>query len=117
MYLLNAPSATPSSAQNASTRAGLITRLKELTIDSANAPRPPIIMAPYSCEASCWVMVELTAGVITQVTNAATSTTSSEMPVFWTTLSMVIGRVAARVPGVPGVPTLQVEGSGAVEEP
>ena len=32
-HLLSAPSATPSRAQNASTRAGLITRLNELTID------------------------------------------------------------------------------------
>ena len=33
--LLSAPSATPSAAQNASTRAGLMTRLNELTSDSA----------------------------------------------------------------------------------
>ena len=43
--LLKAPRATPSSAQKASTRAGLITRLKELTIDRPNAPSPPIIIA------------------------------------------------------------------------
>ena len=43
--LLSAPSATPSRAQNASTRAGLITRLNELTIDSAKAPSAPTISA------------------------------------------------------------------------
>ena len=36
--LLSAPSATPSSAAKASTRAGLITRLNELTSDSPKAP-------------------------------------------------------------------------------
>ena len=45
MTLLNAPSATPSRAQKASTRAGLMTRLNELTIDSAKAPRLPIVSA------------------------------------------------------------------------
>ncbi len=35
--LLSAPSATPSAAQNASTRAGLMTRLNELTSDRPNA--------------------------------------------------------------------------------
>ena len=43
--LLKAPSATPSSAAKASTRAGLITRLNELTIDSPKAPRPPMVIA------------------------------------------------------------------------
>jgi hypothetical protein len=53
-------------------------------------------------------------GVRTQVANAVTITTSSAMLVFCTTLSMVIGPVAACVPGVP---TLQVEGSFAVPYP
>ena len=40
----------PWARQKASTSAGLITRLKELTIDSAKADRPPIVIAAYSCE-------------------------------------------------------------------
>ena len=43
--LLSAPSATPSRAQNASTRAGLITRLNELTIERPKAPNEPTISA------------------------------------------------------------------------
>ena len=46
MNLLNAPSATPSRAANASTSAGLITRLNELTIDSPKAPSEPTSSAP-----------------------------------------------------------------------
>ena len=45
MNLENAPSATPSSAAKAITSAGLMTRLKELTIDSAKAPNEPTIRA------------------------------------------------------------------------
>ena len=53
--LLRAPSAMPSKAQKASTRAGLITRLKELTIDSAKAPRLPSITAESSPALICAV--------------------------------------------------------------
>ncbi len=95
--LLNAPSATPSAAQKSSTNAGLITRLKELTIDSPNAVRPPIVIAAYSCEmAFCEsVPFSVMAGVTTHVANAVTITTRSARPVFCTTLSIVIGRVSA----------------------
>ena len=43
--LLSAPSATPSAAQNASTSAGLMTRLKELTSERPNAAPLPMMRA------------------------------------------------------------------------
>ena len=45
MNLLNAPRATPSATQKASTSGGLTTRLNELTIESAKAPSEPIVSA------------------------------------------------------------------------
>src|SRR3954453_6560498 len=114
MILLNAPSATPSSAANASTRVGLITRLKELTIDSRKAPGLPIVAAAYSEPRLTFGSV--TSGVTAHVTTATTMARPTERAVFWTTESIVMGPREARtgapgVPGVPGVPTPQVLGS------
>ena len=111
--LLRPPSATPSRTAKAITSAGLITRLNELTIESTNAPREPSVTAatrppliwPFSMS-----------GVSTQVASAATITRPSEIAVFWTTESIVIGprstvgTVPGR-PGWPGVPVPQVAGS------
>ena len=55
--LLSAPSAMPSATANASTRAGLITRLNELTSDSPKAPSEPIVIAAISGPRSAFVVV------------------------------------------------------------
>ncbi len=88
MSLLNAPSATPSRAANAITSGGLITRLKELTIDSPKAPSEPTISARYR-PPRLSSLVRMSP-VMYQVIAAVTMTIASEMPVFWTTESMVI---------------------------
>ena len=65
-----------------------MTRLNELTIDSAKAPRLPIVSAAIErAEAGG---VESMSGVRIQVAKAATITTPSVMAVFWTTESIVI---------------------------
>ena len=86
--LLRPPSATPSRAQKASTSAGLTTRLNEFTIDSAKAPRLPTITA--SSRLARMPVSGVISGVRIHVASAVTITTASEMPVFWTTESIVI---------------------------
>src|SRR3954452_12157272 len=111
--LLIAPSATPSRAAKARTRAGLIWRLKELTIDRAKAPREPMVTAAKSGPRSAASVSELTSGVRIHVAIAATTTTPMVIAVFWTTESMVIGPdvVVGACPLLPGVPTDHWEGS------
>src|SRR6478736_9098016 len=90
--LLMPPRATPSKAQNSSTNTGLMTRLNELTIDRTNAPseaRLATAMRPLM-SAGCVVLASID-GLITQVIAAVTITTASEIAVFWTTESIVIG--------------------------
>ena len=47
--LLRAPSATPSTAANAMTRAGLMTRLNELTSDRPKAVSEPTVIRAIAC--------------------------------------------------------------------
>ena len=110
--LLSAPSATPSAAQKASTRAGLITRLNELASDSPKAialPRSSAVLS-FAMFASLAVSRAMTSPMKIHVAAAKAITTNSARPVFWTTESIVI-RSADR--SWVGVPVPQVEGSPA----
>jgi hypothetical protein len=98
--LLIAPSATPSARAKASTSAGLMTRLNELTSDSRNAPPAPSIASRPIWPRSALV---LTSPMYHQVANAAAKTSAIEMAVFWTTESTVI-RLWSTWPGVPVLP-------------
>src|SRR3954447_4779564 len=103
MSLLNAPSATPSRTAKAITRAGLTTRLNELTIERANAPSEPRVSAVTSAGG---IVSLVMSPVTSHVTAADTMTRPSVIAVFWTTESMVIGLVCAGAyPVGPGVPT------------
>ena len=110
--MLMAPRATPSRAAKASTRAGLMTRLNEFTIESAKAPRLPIVTAANSGPRSAVSEFGSTSGVRIQVAIAVRMTTPRVIAVFWTTESMVIGPVVAGARWVsPGVPTPHWDGS------
>src|SRR4051812_598136 len=96
-----APSATPSAAQKSSTRAGLITRLNELTIDSTNATSEPMLaaaMTPLIADGSVLLSIS---GLRIQVAAAVRITTPSAIAVFWTTESIVIGPPVATGACVP----------------
>jgi hypothetical protein len=110
--LLSAPSAMPSATAKAITSAGLMTRLNELTNDSAKAPSEPIVTAAIS--GPRFASVVSMSGVMIQVTAAAATTRNRLIAVFWTTESIVIGPpvvTGACTPGWPGSPVPQVEGS------
>src|SRR4051812_2890593 len=112
MNLLKPPRATPSATAKAITRAGLITRLNELTIDSANATSEPRVRAAMRLPGT---VVAVMSPVTSQVTAAETMTRPRVIAVFWTTVSMVMGpdTVVGAEPGVPGVPTDHCDGSVA----
>ena len=90
-----------------------MTRLNELTIDSAKAPSEPIVISAIRVPSSPFSAdVVVISGVSTQVASAVKITTASEIAVFWTTESIVMGPpVATGVPGWPGAPVPQVDGS------